>query len=136
MQEGAPTRETAEERPVEEWVDRFRRAASNLLDRDLVRSLLSRFGSASDDDDGTHSARDALDSLPAGLGKFDVMNQSLEAMQSVLTRYRLAGDPPDVLVTVPKDACRSLDFHRASEMIQLGRDLTIAALDHSDVLPA
>jgi NTE family protein len=60
------------------------------------------------------------------------MNQSLEAMQSVLTRYRLAGNPPDVLVTIPKDACRSLDLHRASEMIELGRTLTEEALDRSD----
>ena len=57
------------------------------------------------------------------------MNQSLEAMQGILTRYRLAGDPPDVLVTVPKDACRTLDFHRAADMIALGRDLTTDALD-------
>ena len=63
------------------------------------------------------------------------MNQSLEAMQSVLTRYRLAGDPPDVLVTIPRDACRSLDFHRASEMITLGRDLAIDALDRAALIP-
>ncbi len=63
------------------------------------------------------------------LGRFDVMTLSLEAMQTVLTRYRLAGLPPDVLVTVPKDACRSLDFHRAAEVIELGRTLTAQALD-------
>jgi NTE family protein len=137
LQEGSPARETAEERPVDEWVERFRRGASNLLDRDLVRSLLSRFGGASKpgDDDETDSAGEPLDTLPAGLGRFDVMNQSLEAMQSVLTRYRLAGDPPDVLVTIPKDACRTLDFHRASDMIALGRDLTVDALDGADLTP-
>ncbi len=136
LQEGSPARETAEERPVDEWVDRFRRGASNLLDRDLVRSLLSRFGSTSKPgaDDEPDSAGEP-DTLPAGLGRFDVMNQSLEAMQSVLTRYRLAGDPPDLLVTIPKDACRTLDFHRASEMIALGRELTIDALDGADLMP-
>ena len=61
------------------------------------------------------------------------MNQSLEAMQSVLTRYRLAGNPPDVLVTIPKNACRTLDFHRAREMIELGRTLTGDALDAASV---
>ena len=122
-QKASPARETAEERPVEEWADRFRRGASNLLDRDLVRSLLSRFGSrARYRRRDTRAPTSALETLPAGLGRFDVMNQSLEAMQSVLTRYRLAGDPPDVLVTIPKDACRTLDFHRASDMIALGRD--------------
>jgi NTE family protein len=47
----------------------------------------------------------------------------------VLVRYRLAGYPPDVLVTVPRDACRSLDFHRAAEMIDVGRALAAEALD-------
>lgn len=73
----------------------------------------------------------APDPLPAGLSKFDVMNQSLEAMQSVITRYRLASNPPDVLVTVPKDACRTLDFHRAADMIDLGHAPTVEALDRS-----
>jgi NTE family protein len=53
-------------------------------------------------------------------------------MQSILTRYRLSGYPPDVLVTVPSDACRTMDFHLAAEMIRLGRDLTIEALDALD----
>lgn len=59
------------------------------------------------------------------------MNQSLEAMQRM--RYRPAGDQPDVLITVPKDACRTLDFHRASDMIALGRELTVAALDRETI---
>ena len=74
-----------------------------------------------------------FEALPAGLGKLDVMNQSLEVMQSVLTRYRLAGFPPDVLISVPRDACRSLDFHRAAEMIALGRTLAEEALDRSGI---
>ena len=62
-----------------------------------------------------------------------MMNLSIEAMQSVLHRYRFAGNPPDVLVSMPKDACRSLDFHRAAEMIELGRTLTTDALDAAGV---
>ncbi len=134
---GSPVRETAEERPIEEWSDRFRRGASNLLDRELVRSLLSHFPGSGrrDDNDEKESPGEQLEALPVGLGRFDVMSQSLEAMQSVLTRYRLAGNPPDVLVTIPKDACRSLDFHRASDMIELGRGLTVDALDRSVLAP-
>lgn len=63
------------------------------------------------------------------------MSQSLDAMQSVLTRYRLAGYPPDVLVSVPKHAARSLEFHRAAELIELGRTLTAEALDRSGLTP-
>jgi NTE family protein len=72
--------------------------------------------------------------LPAGLGRADVMSQSIDAMQAMLIRYRMAGYPPDVLVNVPRDACRSLDYHRAAEMIELGRTLTADALDRAGLL--
>jgi NTE family protein len=135
--DGSPAYESAEDRPVEEWGERFRRGASNLLDRDFVRALLNRLGDSSSagSNDETRGGGEPSDEFPAALGRFDVMNQSLEAMQSVLTRYRLAGNPPDVLVTIPKDACRSLDFHRASDMIALGRNLTVEALDRAALVP-
>lgn len=135
--EGPAVQETAEARPAEEWADRFRASASSLLDRDAVRSLLSRFGSRPDEDDPVGPedlVEDVFGPLPAGLGKFDMMSQSIDAMQTLLVRYRLAGYPPDVLVSVPKDACRSLDFHRAQDMIELGRTLTAEALDRAAVL--
>lgn len=134
--EGAPTRESAEERPFDEWIERFRRSASWLLDRDAIRSLTSRFGSdggSNEDTDPPAPGGAPVEELPEGMSKFDLMNQSLDAMQSVLTRYRLAGNPPDILVTVPKDACRTLEVHRAAEMIALGRELIAAALDASDL---
>ncbi len=138
--EGPAVQETAESRPAEEWIDRFRATASHLLDRDAVRSIMARFGGGDGDeaevDDGVPEdlVEEVFGPLPAGLGKFDMMSQSIDAMQSLLVRYRLAGYPPDVLVSVPKDACRSLDFHRAEEMRALGRRLTTEALDAAGVL--
>ena len=64
-----------------------------------------------------------------GLGKFDIMNLTFETMQSALTQYKLAGYPPDILIDIPKHACRSFDYHKAPEMIQLGRERAEAALD-------
>jgi NTE family protein len=61
----------------------------------------------------------------------DVVGLSMDAMQGLVARYRMAGLPPDVLVTVPVSAARSLDFHRANEMIDLGQRLTAEALDSS-----
>ena len=58
-----------------------------------------------------------------------IVNLSYETMSDVITRYRLAGYPPDVIVSVPRDACGLLDFHRAAEMIDLGRRLAEARLD-------
>jgi NTE family protein len=141
--EAVPARETAEARPMEEWGERFRRSASQLLDRDLFRSLTRRFGGQAPGDplsgepglDGAPAVEEApaadepFGELPPGLSRFEVMNQSLDVMQSALARYRLAGYPPDLLISVPKNACRGLDFHRAADMIALGRTLTIEALD-------
>ena len=59
----------------------------------------------------------------------DVVGLSMDAMQGLVARYRMAGLPPDVLVTVPVSAARTLDFHRATAMIELGQQLTAEALD-------
>lgn len=53
-------------------------------------------------------------------------------MQTVVSRYRLAGSPPDVLVTIPVTDVRTVDFHRAEEMISLGRSAATRALDEAD----
>ena len=64
--------------------------------------------------------------LPFGM--IDIMNLSFEAMQSALTQYKLAGYPPDVLVNIPKTSCKTFDYHKAPELIQLGRAQTEKAL--------
>lgn len=136
--EGAPAGETAEERPAEEWMGRFRRGAARLMDREMVRTLVGRLGSGAEavaDDAEPAPVEAEFDALPHGLSKLDVMGQSLDAMQRVLTRYRLAGYPPDLLVAVPRDACRSLEFHRAAELIEIGRTLTAEALDRAGIVP-
>ena len=56
---------------------------------------------------------------------------SLDTMGALITRFRLAVLPPDVLVTVPGDAAKTFDFHRATELITLGRALTEEALDRA-----
>ncbi len=133
-----PLKESAEPRPVEEWVDRFRRSAALVLERDLVRRVTSRFAgarAAADADTGEPPAvtEEVFGVLPPGLRMLDVMELSLDTLQSVVMRYRLASYPPDLLITVPKNACRTLDFHKAADMIALGRQLTLAALDRGTI---
>ncbi|MBW8732370.1 MAG: patatin-like phospholipase family protein [Terrabacter sp.] len=74
---------------------------------------------------------DALVVRSADVGLVDLLNMSFETMSALISRYRMASNPPDVLVTVPSNAVRTLDFHRAAEMIELGRQLTTEALDHA-----
>ena len=77
----------------------------------------------------THEDHETIDWDKLGIGKFDVMNLTIETMQSALVQYKIAGYPPDLLVNVPKNACRSYDYHKAPELIQLGRERMAAALD-------
>jgi NTE family protein len=130
----SPVHESAEPRPIEEWMERFRRSASQVLDRDLVRLVAGRLVGGRSTTPGSASEEvedEVFGTLPPGLRTLDVMELSLEAMQSLVARYRLAGYPPDLTITVPKNACRTLDFHKAGEMIALGRELTEAALDQA-----
>ncbi|MEV4343062.1 patatin-like phospholipase family protein [Actinoplanes sp. NPDC049596] len=69
------------------------------------------------------------DPLPGGLRIADVLSSSLDAMQDMIARYRMAGLPPDVHIAVPVSASRVMDFHRAGEMVALGRRLATKALD-------
>jgi NTE family protein len=50
-------------------------------------------------------------------------------MQDRITRARLAGDPPDVLISPRLGAVGWFDFHRAAEAIQIGADATEKAID-------
>jgi NTE family protein len=77
-------------------------------------------------DDGPHAGRPGASQSTA---MADIVGACLDTMGAVITRYRMAGTPPDVLITVPADACRTMDFYRAAEMIALGRDRAIRALD-------
>jgi NTE family protein len=114
----------------------------SLLDRPTARAVLSRFGATppESDDDWSESS-DSSDEDGADvpevprLGSFEVMNRTIDIAQSALARHTLAAYPPDLLIEVPRTTCRSLEFHRAVEVIAAGRSLTTRALDafeHAD----
>ena len=126
-----PTRESSEQRPPNEWLDRFVKGAAGVWENDFVASILARFSRNGHEADAP--AAPAFEPPPPGLGITDVTSMSLDTMGSLITRFRLATLPPDVLVTVPGDAAKAMDFHRAEELIALGRTLTEAALDEATV---
>jgi NTE family protein len=68
----------------------------------------------------------------AKMGKIDVIHQSIDTMQSSLAKYKVAGYPPDIMIEVPVNACGTLDFQRAAELIQIGRECAERALDRLD----
>lgn len=130
-----------------EWRNTIRDKASRWFDWDTLRSLGARKPGVEDSPEEKISKEvqqkelhkdnekrlqdehDTIDWDKLGIGKFDVMNLTIETMQSALVQYKIAGYPPDLLVNIPKNVCRSYDYHKAPEMIQLGRERMAAALD-------
>jgi NTE family protein len=69
--------------------------------------------------------------LGAGVDKpgyFDVIFGSLNIMQDRITRSRMAGDPPDVVITPRLQQIGLLEFNRAGEAIEAGRAAVEQAL--------
>ena len=121
-------------RPTRERLNRLWRSTSALLDRfgtgtapfdiadiDADEQLVDEeFGEV---ERGTHTPK---------LRSFAVMMRSIDIAQAALARHQMAAYPPDILIEVPRTACRSLDFHRAAEVIELGHELAARALDRID----
>jgi NTE family protein len=67
-----------------------------------------------------------------GLGLFELVSSSFETMQNAIAAVKLAAYAPDVLINVPRDACAAHEFHRADELIELGRELAAEAMSGPD----
>lgn len=67
---------------------------------------------------------------PREPGTLELFTRSLDMVQGTITRLKLAVQPPDLLITVPRNACAFYEFHRADELIELGRRRTREALAH------
>ena len=57
-----------------------------------------------------------------------VMVEAFNVMQDRITRARLAGDPPDVLISPRLGSVGWFDFHRAAEAIAIGTEAAEKAL--------
>ena len=75
---------------------------------DFIDSLQEMFNGPEEEEDDT--------------GIFDVISMSIDAMQSTIANYKLAGHSPDILIELPKDICTIYEFERAAEMIAIGRE--------------
>ncbi len=122
-----PLRTSSEPGALEDWTTRLRRSTADVLESERVRAITNRFsvGHRRDLDEVAPAAS------PTEIGVVDLLTMSFDTMSALISRYRMASNPPDVLVTVPSNAVRTLDFHRAAEMIELGRQLTTEALDQA-----
>ena len=63
------------------------------------------------------------------LGLTDVLLKSFSTMQATLTRYKLAANQPDLLISIPRNMCEVHEFYRAAELIKSGAWWTQRALE-------
>jgi NTE family protein len=78
------------------------------------------------------NARRRLFGSAARPGISTVMVEAFNIMQDRITRARLAGDPPDVLISPRIGRIGLFDFHRAEEAIAIGAEAAERALEGLD----
>jgi NTE family protein len=69
-------------------------------------------------------------------GLSNVMMEAFNVMQDRITRARLAGDPPDLLISPRVGRIGLFDFHRAEESIAIGAEAAERALESFDEVVA
>jgi NTE family protein len=69
-------------------------------------------------------------------GLSNVMAEAFNVMQDRITRARLAGDPPDIMISPRIGRIGLFDFHRAEEAIAIGAEATEKALESFDEIIA
>ena len=79
-----------------------------------------------------------LPKIPAGkkessheenLGYFNLIDKTISLMTHQMAQMTLEKFKPDVLIEVSRDSCGTYDFFKAGELVDMGRDATIKALD-------
>ena len=63
-----------------------------------------------------------------GMGILELFALSLDTVQETVTRFKLAAQPPDLVISVPRNTCTFYEFARAEELIEIGRLRTREAL--------
>ncbi|MCG8370038.1 MAG: patatin-like phospholipase family protein [Proteobacteria bacterium] len=72
--------------------------------------------------------REATRDGDGAIGATEVAYLAFDAMQSTIARQKLAAYPPDLTIEIPRDAAKTFEIDRASELIELGRAMAEASL--------
>lgn len=73
--------------------------------------------------------RKMLKEEPEDMGFFDVIANSLDAMQNTIARFKLAAYAPDIIINIPSNSSAFYEFYRAKDLIALGRQKAEEACD-------
>lgn len=109
--------------PVSESLHLVPKIEPKELNDSLVESAYEKISSFVDD----LKKRTTLSEL-GSWKMLDIANQTFDAMQGAIARQKLAAYPPDHTIVIARDACGTLEFERAEEMIALGYETTARTL--------
>ncbi len=76
-----------------------------------------------------------LSSAPAASGKTRELKRCARYLYAFLRDDALAAHAPDVVISIPNNACRFFEFNRAAEMIEIGRRQAAQALSEQIASP-
>ncbi|SMD42480.1 NTE family protein [Aquiflexum balticum DSM 16537] len=68
------------------------------------------------------------DEKPKGMGFIDLMNYSFDILQDKFSELVLEKHQVDIIVEISRTQAKTLEFHRASEMIEIGKQKTLKAI--------
>ena len=66
------------------------------------------------------------------LSYFDLMNSTIALMTQRIAQSVLEKHPPDLLIEISKQSCAVFDFYRAEELVEMGREAVVQALDQKE----
>ncbi len=61
-----------------------------------------------------------------------LLADSFETMQTAVSRLKFAAYQPDIIIEIPRNSCSFFDFHRTAEMIDIGYNAAVKALDDAN----
>jgi len=64
------------------------------------------------------------------IGYFQLMTDSTSLMLSQLSKLMLELNPPDMLIDISRHACGTFDFHKARQLVEVGRDVTSECIEN------
>ena len=62
------------------------------------------------------------------MGYFNIINKSIDMLMYQLAMVALEKYPPDVLINVSRDSCGIFDFHKAKELVEIGKHMAKESL--------
>jgi len=62
-------------------------------------------------------------------GYFDIMNRSIDLMQDSLSAYILQQYQPEIVVEISREACGTIEFYKAEELINEGKKAFLEAFE-------